>query len=172
MLYQIDSDPTHVLSRPAVVTRIAQSLARATKYLQSDSSAWPAAFRKDGGSTWTELSAVMALCSLMVLEVYCKGDSSRMSGVRERVLNCLTFVKPHSNTQTETQWLFLGRNIVEAVTSGSQGDLEGAFSAWTSSLGLKDNPVNWLRYFSEASKKYGVPEENPFRLASAEGQLT
>jgi hypothetical protein len=174
MLKQIEADdksrgqddPEPLFDSDAFVSKFGKSLLRALDILVSGKSSLPASFMKHTRGNPTEnpleLPVVTILSSLIILDAYHEGDKDALEASYGNIMRSDGLVAPNKNTQSNTQWMFVGKNILECIeASGDEINIGDVFTAFQDKYGV-DSPKPQYDYFKQLSENYAASQFLPW----------
>lgn len=160
MLKSIESDEAlaALLDDDDFVSKFGKSLLRALNILVPGKTSFPPSFMKKSRGNPTEnpleLSVVAILSAMIILDAYHDGDSEQLQASFDKIMESENLVAPNKNTQSNTQWMFLGKNIIEAIeASGDEIVLEEVFTAFGNKYPV-NSPRPQYDYFKQLSEDY------------------
>lgn len=171
MLKQIeaDDDPNPILDDDEFVSKFGKALLRALKIFLAEKDSLPGSFMKKSRGNPTqnplELPVVTILSALIILDAHHDGDSEALKASYDKILDSDNLFAPNKNTQSNTQWMFLGKNILECIeASDDEINIGAVFTAFEHKYEA-NSPQPQYDFFKQLSEGYAA---SPFLSWTAE----
>lgn len=166
---EADDNPNPMLDDDEFVSKFGKALLRALKIFVDEKDSLPESFRKKSRGNPTEnpleLPVVTILSALIILDAHHEGDSDALKASYDQILLSEALFAPNKNTQSNTQWMFVGKNILECIeASDDEINIGDVFTAFVDKYEV-NSPQPQYDFFKQLAEGYVA---SPFLSWTAE----